>query len=345
MTGYAIPIGGGLTFTARQDRQSGTGLMTPGATGLQVTPGVRPGPGLDVTVVGSTITVTPGAAAVQSASSAVAGAYRAFLDANFTATLTAADASNPRVDLVYLRVRDTDEDGSGARDCTPVYVTGTPAASPITPTIPGGASGIVLATISVPKSGGGAPTVSYAGRQITAAAGGIPPVNSGLLSVPGLYVGQARYNVVRGCPEYWNGSAWTAQGDSTSFTPVFTSLGGGAAIGNGVITSRWTRIGGQVFWGGQFTIGSTTAGGTGLWFISMPVPQAAGFTRLGNFNLIAGGNNYVGTVSCNPADGGKATLIAKSPFSNVSADAVSAIVPVPMAAGNVLIWNASFEAA
>ncbi|MFD4394641.1 hypothetical protein [Kitasatospora sp. NPDC058478] len=344
MTGYAIPIGGG-SFTARQDRQSGAGLMTPGATGLQASPGARPGPGLDVTVSGSTITVTPGTAIVQSVFSTVAGAYRAWIDANWTAALTAADASNPRIDLVYLRVRDTDEDGSGFRDCTPVYVAGSPAASPLPPAIPGSTSGIVLATINVPKSGGGAPTVSYAGRQITAAAGGIPPVNSGLLSVSGLYIGQARYNIARGMPEYWNGTAWIAQGDSTSFTPVFTSLGGGAAIGNGTIASRWTRIGNQVQWAGQFTIGSTTAGGTGLWFISMPVPQAAGFTRLGNFNLIAGGNNYLGDVSCNPADNGKATLIAKSPFSNVSADAVSAIVPVPMAAGNVLIWNVSYEGA
>ena len=62
MTGYAIPIGGGLTFTARQDRQARAALWQPGAAGLQVAPGVRPGPGLDVSVASGTITVTPGAA-------------------------------------------------------------------------------------------------------------------------------------------------------------------------------------------------------------------------------------------------------------------------------------------
>lgn len=210
MAGNALPIGGSLTFTARQDRQAHAALWAPGAAGLQVTTGVRPGPGLDVTVASTTITVTAGAAVVQSAASALAGGYYAWLDASATLTLTAADASNPRSDLVYLRVRDTDEDGSGVRDCAPVYVAGTPAASPVTPTIPAGTSGVVLASITVPKTGSGSPTVSYATRQYGAASGGIPPVPSGLLALAGQYNGQVRFNLSSSRLEWWNSatSAW-----------------------------------------------------------------------------------------------------------------------------------------
>lgn len=187
MTGYALPIGT-LSFSAQQNRQAFAALYGSGASGLQAMAGVRPGPGLDVTVAGSTITATAGAAIVQSAASAIAGAYLAYLDASWTNALTAADGTFTRIDLVYLRVRDTDMDGSGFRDCTPVYLAGTPAASPVAPSIPGSTSAIVLATINVPKSGTGSPSVSYATRQYAITNGGIG-VGS---NTPGAYAGQYR---------------------------------------------------------------------------------------------------------------------------------------------------------
>ncbi len=275
MAGYALPIGGSLTFTARQDRQARAALLQPGPSGLQVTPGVRPGPGLDVSVAGSTITVTPGASVVQSAASSTAGAYWAWIDAAWTATLTAADAANPRSDLVYLRVRDTDEDGSGARDCTPVYVPGTPAAAPSAPTIPIGTSGVILGVISVPKSGSGSPTVSTTTRQITVAAGGVQPVfDPAVLSTSGLYTGQVRYNGVRGLLEYWTGSAWTAQGDWSAYTPSWGSNGTAPVINNGSLTGRWTRIGRTIHVLISWLAGSTTTYGSGEWTFSLPTASA-----------------------------------------------------------------------
>lgn len=276
MTGYAIPIGGGLTFTARQDRQARAALWQPGAAGLQVAPGVRPGPGLDVSVASGTITVTPGAAVVQSAASAVAGGYHAWIDSNFTATLTAADFSNPRSDLVYLRVRDTDEDGLGFRDCTPVYLAGTAAASPTTPSIPGGTSGIILGVISVPKSGSGSPTVSTTTRQLAVASGGILPTSSTTaLAASGLYVGQARYNTVRGMAEYWNGAAWAAPGDWSTYTPAWTSSGTAPVPGNGTFNGRWTRVGKTIHLEMYILFGSTSSAGSGEWAFSLPVAAAS----------------------------------------------------------------------
>lgn len=275
MTGYAIPIGGSLTFSARQDRQARAALWQPGAAGLQVAPGVRPGPGLDVSVASGTITVTPGAAVVQSVASAVSGAYLAWIDANFTASLTAADASNPRSDLVYLRVRDTDEDGLGFRDCTPVYLAGTAAASPVTPSIPGGTAGVILGVISVPKSGSGSPTVSTTTRQLAVASGGILPVSSSTaLAVAGSYVGQARFNTVRGMVETWSGTAWAAPGDWSTYTPAWTSSGTAPVQGNGTFNGRWTRIGKTIILEMYVLFGSTSSAGTGEWAFSLPVAAA-----------------------------------------------------------------------
>lgn len=188
MTGYVLPIGNSLSFSAQQTRQAFSSLFAPGPSGLQAVAGVRPGAGLDVTLVSSTITVTPGAAVVQSSASALGGAYLAFIDANFTATLTAAHATLNRIDLVYLRVRDSDMDGGGSWDCTPVYLAGTAASSPVAPSIPGGVSGVVLATISVPHVGAGSATTSYSTRQYASASGGI---NIGS-NTPGAYAGQYR---------------------------------------------------------------------------------------------------------------------------------------------------------
>lgn len=276
MSGYALPIGGGSTFSGRQDRQSRSNLWTPGATGLQVSPGVRPGPGLDVTVASGTITVTPGVAVVQSAASSLAGAYSAWTDANFTATLTAADATNPRSDLVYLRVRDTDEDASGFRDCTPVYVAGTAAASPVTPSIPGSTSGVVLGVITVPKSGGGSPTVSYATRPYSVAIGGIQPLQSGQLAANGLYVGQARYNTVRAMIETWNGSAWVAQGDWVTYTPTWTAATTNPTLGSGAtLTGRYSLVGKLCTAKIELATSSNTLFGSGVYAWAVPFASSA----------------------------------------------------------------------
>lgn len=240
MGSHALGInasGGSPAYNAQQFRQSMAGLMVPGASGLQVTPGVRPGAGLGVTVSGSTITVTPGTAIVQGASSTVQGPYLAVVDSNWTQTLTAADGTNPRIDLVYLRVRDQDADGSGQRDCTPVYVAGTPAASPTAPTIPAGTTGIVLATINVPKSGAGSPTVSTAARQTTVASGGILPG----AAPSGPYIGQ--YYDDGSSLRRWSGTTWETYGPQPSwqtYTPTWTGL---STAGTGAQSlGRWIKI-------------------------------------------------------------------------------------------------------
>jgi hypothetical protein len=140
-------------------------------------PGVRPGGNqLNVTLAGSTITVATGLALVEdSGFTSTRGPYWAAVDTAATLTLNAADATNPRKDIVYLRVYDTDEDSSGLRQAIPEYLAGTAAPSPSEPALPAGS--IKLATIDVPQSGGGSAAVTM-NFGYTVANGGILPVRT-----------------------------------------------------------------------------------------------------------------------------------------------------------------------
>lgn len=59
--------------------------------------------------------------------------------------------------------------------------------------------------------------------------------------------------------------AWTA------YTPTWTATGGGASLGNGSLTGRYSGVGKTVHFYISFGIGSTTALGSGRWDFSLPV--------------------------------------------------------------------------
>lgn len=92
-------------------------------------------------------------------------------------SINPADATNPRIDRVVLRVDDPSNSGMTSRIGTIEYLPGTPAASPTMPTPAGTAVWEHLARIDVPRSGAGAPVVTD-GRVFTAATGGVVPIRS-----------------------------------------------------------------------------------------------------------------------------------------------------------------------
>lgn len=162
--------------------------------------GIVPGSGgFTVTVSGTTITVSAGTAWLYQSGQ---GMYSASLSSGASLTLTAAHATLPRVDLVYLRVWDNAVDASGLNQADAVYLAGTAAASPVAPTPAGTQIYIPLATISVPASGGGSPSVSQTVLPKTVAPGGILPD----AAATGYYAGQYRDNGTG--LERYNGSAW-----------------------------------------------------------------------------------------------------------------------------------------
>ncbi|MEU9415151.1 hypothetical protein [Streptomyces sp. NPDC048272] len=193
-----------LTYSGLELRQSDSLIAMSDGTAMGTRPGVRPGDtGLTVSLAGSTINVSAGVALLYRSGQ---GVYRAAMPSSTSpGTVNAAHATLARIDLVYLRVWDTDVDASGLRKVEAVYLAGTAAGSPVAPTPAGTVIYVPLATISVPASGGGSPTVSTAVRPVTVAPGGILP-DSALAS--GYYVGQYRDNSSTGSLERWDGSAW-----------------------------------------------------------------------------------------------------------------------------------------
>ncbi|MEU0940484.1 hypothetical protein [Embleya sp. NPDC005971] len=191
-------------------RAQALGIM-PSSSALSGRQGVRPGGGLAVSVLSGTITVTPGAALIHGVTAATQGAYWWAQDVNWTTSLTAAHATLGRKDLVYIRVRDSDVDTSGAKDTAPVYLAGTASSTPATPAPAAGTSYLPLAVITVPSSGSGQPpSVDMSVRPYTVASGGILPVASQTErdAISGPYAGLAVYRIDTGTTERYSGTAW-----------------------------------------------------------------------------------------------------------------------------------------
>lgn len=186
--------------------------------------GVHPGGGNAVTLSGSTVTILHTKAVVYPGLTPTAGPYIVQLPSR-THTVPTADPTNPRKDIVVMRVWDDAEDLSGLRQADTEYLTGTPAASPAEPSVPAGA--FKMATIDVPAGGTG--TLTYS-APFTVANGGILPVrNSGERPTLGIYDGftifqqdtselLVRYNSA------WNSAAKPPTA-YTTYTPTFTNIG------------------------------------------------------------------------------------------------------------------------
>lgn len=188
-------VSGSPTYSGRRLRQTTNAPMLAGATAtrpLGSASGVRPGTSTTtVTATSTTWTCGPLAGVIDGEAAAEAGPYTFASDSNVTGSVTAADQSNPRVDIVYVQVSDPAEaDGSSTPGVRILYLAGTAAATPAAPATP--ARSFVLARINVPKSGGGSPTVTWVAPAVVAAGGIVPAVTSfqmsALTPVTGTYV-------------------------------------------------------------------------------------------------------------------------------------------------------------
>lgn len=166
---------------------------------------------LIVTVDGAdVVTVQPGSVVIPGGDAAVGvGVYRAALAAAITGTLTARNATNPRIDLLVFRAMDTSVVGAHAAYTGRVeLLAGTPSATPGVPAKPSMA--VELARITVPATGGGAATVDSTFRTYATAAGAelVVPTAARLPAT-----GVAKWQMARvldtGLQYRWTGTAWT----------------------------------------------------------------------------------------------------------------------------------------
>jgi hypothetical protein len=92
------------------------------------------------------VDVSQGGCTVGGTASTTQGNYFVYNDATSNVAIAAADPTNPRIDVVGVRIRDT-EYGESTTDCQIVVVTGTPAGSPAVPALP--AEFLTLAHVAV----------------------------------------------------------------------------------------------------------------------------------------------------------------------------------------------------
>lgn len=153
---------GAPAYSSQHTRQAFSAFLGPAPAGrpLGARSGVRQGTPTSTVFLSGAGSMTWNVAAhsgVVDAETAAAGPYLYATDGTDSGAITAANATNPRVDIVYVQINDADQDASGQRGGAVGYLAGVPAASPVAPAAP--ARSMVLANLNVPVSG--APTVSW----------------------------------------------------------------------------------------------------------------------------------------------------------------------------------------
>lgn len=166
--GFANGVGSPLvpTYNGRQARQLNAVSLPMGDTSrpLGALSGVRAGtPTTTVTATSTTWTCQAFAGEADVMTAKESGPYPFSFDAVTTGTMTAADASNPRKDIIYVKITDP-ENGSTVPKAERLYLAGTAAGTPSAPAAPAG--GFTVAEINVPKATTGSPTVTWVATEI-----------------------------------------------------------------------------------------------------------------------------------------------------------------------------------
>tara|TARA_R110000787_G_scaffold117171_8_gene227721 strand:+ start:173 stop:1321 length:1149 start_codon:yes stop_codon:yes gene_type:complete len=220
-----------------------------------------------------------------------------------TVPVTTANASNPRVDIVVLRVYDNTFDSSGKDYSDVEVIAGSPAGSPSAPSTP--ASAIKLATISVAAGATTVVTANIADARTEFAVDStasvrmdgpltINPAGSaaielgrvdGSSSTPVIDFHSGATAVDRDSRIIASGGTGSNTGGTlniqaaaiqhngvgvgtwSAWTPTLANM----ALGNGTITARYTQIGKTVHFTFYFILGSTSTVGASDPTVSLPV--------------------------------------------------------------------------
>ncbi len=242
-------VAGSPAYSGRMLRQTLSPLVGGASASrpLGARTGVRPGTSTTtVTATSTTWSCGPFAGVADLETASEAGPYPFAFDAVATGSVTAANASYARVDIIYVQISDPAEsDGSSVPSVVRGYLAGTASASPVAPTPP--ARSFVIANINVPVSGGGSPSVTWV-APTTVSAGGILPVGTlaqlnAISGVTGQYAAVTSDSTVTNRGLYfWNGTAWTVAQPGGLIPVVPSGIGtvtaGTVTVGaNGVVTA------------------------------------------------------------------------------------------------------------
>lgn len=202
----------GANYHARDYRRFLEGIL---GFDLTQTPGTASGGIFRAAAMGVTqrgaganmsVDVASGLVAVRGSQSSTQGVYATYNDATLNVAISASDPSNPRYDIIGVRIRDT-EYTAGSNDAAIVVVQGTPAASPAEPALPN--NFLTLARVTV---GAGVTSITNANildrRQRLAALGGILPCTSSTRPTVGLTEGVRIWETDTNRDLIHNGNNW-----------------------------------------------------------------------------------------------------------------------------------------
>jgi len=252
MTGTVWPVDavtGAPSYSGRLARQAMSVFLAGATTArpLGSASGVRPGTSTaTVTATSTTWTVKPHAGVIDAQTALEAGAYAYAFDANETGSVTAADATYARKDIVWVRIDDPSEDASSTPAVVAGYTAGVASASPAVPATP--ARSMVLAEIDVPASGGGSPTVTWVAPSLGAAESATGTVS---MSVTSLAAGSGTFQAV-------------SFGKTLAATPVVTVSLAGAPSGSVYLVPRALSASTTGFNLYFYNLGTTAATATGV---------------------------------------------------------------------------------
>jgi len=227
MQGGSHPAENDRLFISGLVRQQGIS----GETDLQVTQNTTPN---------MSVLVAAGDCFIAGTENANQGTYHGVNDAAVNLVVTGADPSNPRLDLVVARIRDSFYSGA-FNDFTLQVVTGIAAASPVAPTAP--ANSITLARIQIPALATSIANANITDLRTKAGLWSGTTVCTSSTRPASPYTGQLIFETDTGKVQKWSGSAWVelldftsadtryVQPSSTSFLKklAYADLSGGAA--------------------------------------------------------------------------------------------------------------------
>jgi hypothetical protein len=194
-----------------------------------------------VSVTSTLWTLNPCSARLFPAGVTYQGGYGWATDVAVTGAVTAADPSNPRLDILYITVNDMSAgDGSGARNAPVNYLAGTAAGTPVAPAVP--PRSFLVATIAVPKATTGSPTITLNTARYVAAGAKLPisllSERTALTPYLGMEIQRLDLTQVSpsGVKEVWNGTTWDHFGHS-EWTFAATGIPSATVWGVGTLTA------------------------------------------------------------------------------------------------------------
>lgn len=344
------------------------GTMGPGNSVplLQSPPGhgVVAGPNRHLGGMIVTQTVTPSMGVIVSSgdafiygqsSAGVQGVYHVYAMSNEVVPLAAAHASLPRIDLVVARVYDSEYSGSDDEWGYEV-IQGTPASSPVPPTIPTAtSSSLVLAQVAVAAAATSIVNADVTDlRRIAVALGADHVLPSTWDSSPTNRAsgGVAHYPDTGKTNrfDYANNRVVTTEAlrARDTYTPLWTAASGGLSIGSSPTNvGRYRQLGVDVEGSVVLNYGTSPAAGTGAMRMSLPVPaRSSTDTELvGIYNVRnATGSAWVmGQLAVLSGDATKVRFLAPTTLSTVAEISAGSFMDV--GGGGQLRASFAYEAA